>query len=415
MQSQVQVPTKEVKNTLPLLSLITFSPIGNPLSNLTDRQRSLFFEYLLFSLHNQRKEQLERTCALAKKAVLPAALSGSALHLSDGLSRVEKLHLMQKKAEEGIKRIMQEDLVRQKLEQISLSIAIGDEKLRQEEAGRIALGSAASEEEGKGASGKASSSAGVAGSASGIKFIRLVKTQQGKKGTEAMQVSHLSEGHFSSSFGQHAKTVSGAIGQMAPVIDDYARGSEAKEKRVVGEFHESMRSSDYKTDDIMASLLMVIEDDAWSGEEAGFGGSKPHAAIRLSSQVPLKLRSSARESAEVRLASVREMLRYFFLKHPDQYSTALAAALGITTDQGGDAEFLQERLAYALASIGSFALAQKILYELKKEMDTKICLLMLGYRYDAKNKRLVLGKRTCGRPAEARRIIGMLLAAAKKR
>jgi len=159
----------------------------------------------------------------------------------------------------------------------------------------------------------------------------------------------------------------------------------------------------------------VIEDDAWSGEQGEIGGDTPHGgATRLSSMVPKKLRLSARDSTEVRLGSVREMLRYFFLAHPGQYSSALASALGITTGQADDGEFVQERLAYALASIGSFALAQKILYELKKRMDTKNCLLRLGYKYDVKNKRLVLGKRTCGKPAEARGIIGLLLAAAKK-
>jgi hypothetical protein len=315
-----------------------------------------------------------------------------------------------------------------------LSIAIGDERLRKEE--QMAAGSATSEKQGKkdagassggaGASGAAGSAIGVASAitgtlggataAAGIKFIRLAKAQPGKKGCETAQVSHLSEEHFSSEFGQHAQTVSGAIGQMAPVIDDYARGSEDKEKRVVGDLRGRMRASDYRTNDLMASLLMVIEDDAWSGDEEVLGGSKPYGgSTRLSALVPKKLRSSAMESTEIRLASVREMLRYFFLRHPDQYSSALAAALGIAADQVEDGEFMQERLAYVLASIGSFALAQKILYELKKEMDTKNCLLQIGYLYDPKKKRLVLGKRTCGKPAQARSIVSMLVAAAKKK
>jgi hypothetical protein len=227
----------------------------------------------------------------------------------------------------------------------------------------------------------------------------------------------LSMPSFSSTYGQKAGVVSGAIGQMAPVIDDYARGNADKEKKVVGNLHENMRASNYQTDDLMASLLMVIEDDAWSGEEGGLGSSKPHGgATRLAALVPQKLRSTAQDSAVVRLASVREMLRYYFKLHPNDYHGALASALGITSDQEEDSTFLQERLAFELASIGSFALAQKLLAEVKlrKKLDTKECLMKLGYRYDVKKKRLILGKRTCGQPAEARGIIGLLLASARK-
>jgi len=121
-------------------------------------------------------------------------------------------------------------------------------------------------------------------------------------------------------------------------------------------------------------------------------------------------------SAMVRLASVREMLRYYFERHPKEYSAALAAALGITTDKEGDMVYLQERLACELARIGSFALSQKILAAIKekKRMDTEHCLLELGYKYDRKRRVLVLGKRTCGSRNEARGIIGLLLAIAKK-
>jgi uncharacterized protein YdiU (UPF0061 family) len=200
-------------------------------------------------------------------------------------------------------------------------------------------------------------------------------------------------------------------------VDDYARGSEEKEKRVVTDLHKRLRADGYKTDDLAASLLLVIEDDAWSGEEGGLGGAKPRGgATRLSALVPKKLRSTAQDSAEVRLASVREMLRYYFLNHPEEYHSALAAALGITSDQEEDVTFLQERMAFMLASIGSFALAQKILSEIKRKnkMDTKECLLQLGYKYNVKKRKLVLGKRTCGKTAEARGIIGLLIASMRK-
>ncbi|MFA6908176.1 MAG: hypothetical protein WC263_05110, partial [Candidatus Micrarchaeia archaeon] len=101
---------------------------------------------------------------------------------------------------------------------------------------------------------------------------------------------------------------------------------------------------------------------------------------------------------------------------PNDYHSALASALGITSDQEEDSTFLQERLAFELASIGSFALAQKLLAEikLKKKLDTRECLMKLGYRYDVKRKRLILGKRTCGKPVEARGIVSLLLSSVKK-
>ena len=79
-------------------------------------------------------------------------------------------------------------------------------------------------------------------------------------------------------------------------------------------------------------------------------------------------------------------------------------------------EFLQERLASELARIGGFALAQKLLaaVKLRKKMDTEKCLLELGYRYDRKGRKLIVGKRTCGTRDEAQGIVSLLLAAVKK-
>lgn len=397
---------------LPLLSLLTFSPMGNPLSELSPGQCNLFFDYLMLSLHNQKKEQLERTAALNKKIVLPASLSAAALSMSR-LTSEQKMR--QAQFGEEMKKTEETKTQREK-------VAVEEGKRKNDEDAATGSGGGAAGAEG------AAGSAGVAG----WKFSSLFKKQnEDKKGGEdggpnfsspsamgqknSPAVPQLPE--FSSAYGQKAGVVSGAIGQLAPVIDDYARGNAEKERKVVGNFHESMRASNYVTDDLMASLLMVIEDDAWSGEEGGLGSAKPHGgATRLVAMVPQKLRSSAQDSAVVRLASVREMLRYYFRMHPNDYHGALASALGITADQEEDSTFLQERLAFELASIGSFALAQKLLAQikLKKKLDTKECLMKLGYRYDVKKKRLILGKRTCGKPAEARGIVSLLLSSVKK-
>ena len=397
LEAPVAARAAEKADRLPLLSLLTFSPMGNPLAELSPGQCNLFFEYLLMSLHNQKKEQAERAAALNKKIALPASLSAAAMGLAQ-LPSEQKMR--QAQIGEEMKKA-------------------GEAKAQRERAAAEEAKRKKDESDSEGADGDAAGAAGGAGAAgapgvAGWKFSSLFKKNDGwKKGG-----ADGGDGPaFSSAFGQRAGAVSGAIGQMAPVIDDYARGDGEKEKRVVGSLHGSLRAQGYATDDLMASLLMAIEDDAWSGEEGGLGTSKPHGgATRLASIVPQKLRSSAQDSAVVRLASVREMLRYYFKLHPNDYSSALASALGITADQEEDSTFLQERLAFELASIGSFALAQKLLAEvkLKKKLDTKECLMKLGYRYDVKNRRLILGKRTCGKPVEARGIISLLLASARK-
>ena len=510
-------------NKLPLLSLITFSPMGNPLSGLSAGQRNLFFEYLLLSLHNQRKEQLERAAALNKRIVLPASLSAAALSTSRPSSEqnmrqvqfgeemknfgrnssavevsatMKKAYLFSSADIENFKNDLKANGIAQKLDEINAKKINAMEKgseIEMELGGNIYIvektlrgalnmrkkagetnaqeekfasdgarkkkdeGSAPGSDSGvTGATGgaealatKADEEATAATGVAGWKFSSLFKKRgeeekggengnsdasspsalgqknilNGLAGQKNAQDS-LSMSAFSSAYKQKAGIVSGAIEQMVPVIDDYARGNAKTEKKVVGNLHENMRASNYKTDDLMASLLLVIEDDAWSGEESGLGSSKPYGgATRLASLVPQKLRSTAQDSAVMRLASVREMLRYYFRMHPEDYQSALASALGITSDQEEDSTFLQERLAFELASIGSFALAQKILAEVKKkkeldakkELDTKECLMELGYVYDAKKKRLILGKRTCGKLAEARAIIGLLLASARKK
>ena len=415
IMSQLEAPLAANESAkadkLPLISLLTFSPIGNPLSDLSAGQCSLFFDYLLMSLHNHKKEQLERTAALNKKIALPASLSAAAL---------------------GMKRLSSEQATRQAQAGEEMKKTV--EKKAQQE--RIAVEGENAKKGGRGAPGEEGGAAGAIGvdgaaGAEGIagwKFSMLSrKNDEGEKrgndgspgpsSSAAWQKYPSMAPAFSSTYGPKSGAVGGAIGQMAIVIDDYARGNHETEKKVVGNLHESMQAANFKTDDLMASLLLVIEDDAWAGEEGGLGSTKPHgSANRLAALVPQKLRSTAQDSAVVRLASVREMLRYYFRLHPNDYPGALAAALGITADQEEDSTFLQERLAFELASIGSFALAQKLLAQVKlrKKLDTKECLMRLGYRYDAKKKRLILGKRTCGKPAEARGIVSLLLSSVKK-
>jgi hypothetical protein len=216
-------------------------------------------------------------------------------------------------------------------------------------------------------------------------------------------------------FGEKSEEMRLLEGKIAFVIDDYARGDGKKARGVLEDFESCLSSGNYKSDDLMAVLLLVIEDRAWLPREEGLGkGGHFGAASATPFPVPQAARREMHESSLVRLASVREMLRYYFEAHPKEYSKALAAALSITSDKEGDPIYLQERLAFCLASIGSFALSQKILQQLKIRMDERKQLAMLGYRYDRRGRRLVLGKRTCARHSDAKGILGLLVAVAKR-
>lgn len=217
---------------------------------------------------------------------------------------------------------------------------------------------------------------------------------------------------------------------MATVINEYARGDEEKAHEAVEELEWRLKSQEYKSDDIMATLLMVIEDRIWEGKakelpfQPGVSEARvqqertgaPGASAQLEKAsgqalVPEILKQSARQSAQIRLASVREMLRYYFEKNPGEYHRALCKAVGVSDGLSENSEQFQEHLADTLARVGSFALAQMILAEIKArhDMDTQECLLKLGYKYDGKLRRLILGKRTCGNRSESKSILQTLL------
>lgn len=220
---------------------------------------------------------------------------------------------------------------------------------------------------------------------------------------------------------------------MATVINEYARGDGEKAREAVWELERRLKAADFQVDDLMAALLMVIEDRIWEGKasapSAQMGEPGAYAArvpqglagpSRASVQqekaasqaiIPEILKQEIRQSAQMRLASVREMLRYYFAKNPREYHRALCKVIEVGEDVQENSDYFQERLADQLARIGSFALAQMMLAEIKArhDMDTQDCLLKLGYKYDGKLKRLILGKRTCGTASESKSILQTLL------
>lgn len=74
---------------------------------------------------------------------------------------------------------------------------------------------------------------------------------------------------------------------------------------------------------------------------------------------------------EVRLVSIREMLKHYFREYPEDYAKALGCALGLVADETGDAEFLEQRVAFEVARVGSWALSLRVLEEVKKEQEKR--------------------------------------------
>ena len=383
------------RHALEFLPITTYEPVGNPLAKMNASQRQFFMDSLLRA--SRPVVPVGAGMQLAQKNAAQAKEQSSAIaHQQFAVQQEQKSRLEQEKAKGAQAISLRQQLAAQEAEKSKM-----EKELASKTAKELAKGAPAA------SSSRISSAQAMAAS--------------GLLGSQAMQSSLLPSGLALPSFSSQGTGFKAARDALAFVLADYARGDEAKLRGAISEFESRLASAQHKSADLMATLLLVIEDKTWahSGEE-GAPGSPFHfgARVRTPAAVPEIMRENAKESAVVRLASVREMLRYYFEHNPKEYSSILAAALGMTADQGGDPVYMQERLAAELVHIGGFAFAQKLLAELKRKRnlvkDSEKCLLELGYRYDRKRRVLVLGKRTCGTPAEARGIVALLVAAARK-
>ncbi len=383
------------KRHMVALSLVTYEPIGNPLEKMQPAKRKAFLDSVFRAARpvqqrqpiavasaalEQFRRQSSQQAALAEAEKAKAA---SRQWLVSGKAPAESLQRQADAAQESSRKNTGE----------KLAVAAGKSA---GEAQKILFGESADE--------------------------RLKASQKSALGAGGWQAS----GTMSSLLPKFSSS-GGAFGDvrdsLAFALADFSRGDDEKLRAAVGEFDARLSSQQYKAPDLMAILLLVIEDLAWGeGGSEGAAGSASHFGARIGGRkgpvAPEILRQSAKDSSIVRLASVREMLRYYFERYPKEYASMLAAALGITADQESDPIHMQERLASELVHIGGFALAQKILVELKRkkklEKDTNKCLLELGYRYDRKRKVLVLGKRTCGSPEDTQGLVALLSANLKK-
>ena len=410
---QKQIFEDKEQAPLPLFPLIAFSPVGNPLDSLSTMQRQFFFNSLFRLLQLQTAENESRMRRMMPLLLPPLSAMGVIMGKSASRSQRQekraKERLEQGKTEEAGQT---EKITQAQREKEAQRLPGQSELVHAQHPKTVKMGAA---KKGLHAQMAAKQSAGMLPEA-GAHMAPLLDAplrmkQEGQierqKNTILLKIV----------FKQHSQQVASAQKELAAIINDYARGDAAKAQEIISEFSSRLESQDYKPDELGAVLLLVIEDAIWAGEEGGLGSAKSGgAASRVQALIPGKVKKSAAQSAEIRLASVREMLRYYFLRHPGEYRAALAMALGVPASELGDEGHMQQLVAAEIAEIGSFALAQKVLAAIKqqKDMDTKKCILELGYKYDAKNRKLIVGKRTCGKPSEARGIIAALLSKFKK-
>jgi len=110
--------------------------------------------------------------------------------------------------------------------------------------------------------------------------------------------------------------------------------------------------------------------------ESADGMAPPQFPMPMPSKPPLvpKMQRNAENAdlMEVRLISIREMLKHYFREYPGDYAKALGCALGLVADETGNAEFLEQRVAFEVARVGSWALSLRVLEEVKKEQEKRM-------------------------------------------
>lgn len=403
-----------------LLSLLTFSPVGNPLDNLSTMQRQFFFNSLFRMLQFQNAENEERVRNLTGKMLPPVSAAVMAVLRASGREKTREDRLFQKGKAVPFSQSEKEEEKLERAKERIREMAGGKQPQAEGEAmappqAQAPLPAAKPAKKfllpakKKPVQPAQEENAGGMGSPLTDSALREIKGQR----IEEEKAEFLRRIVFKA----RAQDVERAQLSLAAILNEYSGGDAQKAQEALSELSRRLEEQGYRADELGAVLLLVIEDQVCAGEEGDAGSARPGgSAARVQSLIPEKIRQTASQSAEIRLASVREMLRHYFMRHPGDLGPALAAALGMAGGDAADDALLQAKMESALHEIGAYALSQKILAAIKeqKKLDTKKCLLELGYRYDAKNKKLIIGKRTCGKPAEASGIIAALLSKFKK-
>ncbi|VVB58787.1 Uncharacterised protein [Candidatus Anstonella stagnisolia] len=252
-----------------------------------------------------------------------------------------------------------------------------------------------------------------------------------------------------------------AAGALSKEIHSFGKGDARLEMKILNEYLAELERQQWKAHDLMSPLLLIIENKYAEHGALGYDASKPagmgarargqageleyweellpdanasveHGGSRpmggaskvqyspqelqkyaqqlaaVDENVAQLLRAKNADMSELRLISVREMLRHYFEKNPKEFREIAISLLGMVPSEGDEA--LMQKLAYEIARIGSFALAYKMLLALreKKKMGELVCVRNLGVQ-KGKGKKVLICKRACGTAGMARGILELLI------
>ena len=389
-----------------VLSLLTFSPVGNQLLGLSALQREFFFSSMFRLLQLQGAENESRVRQMSGKILPPVSSAVMAVQRASGREKTKEEERLERAKVRIAGMESQKVPVQEQAKAESQAGMQAEDRRLIESPKQIAKAKSIRLPAKKQSVQKEEAQIGM-----GEPMLDSALRQAWEQNIEKQKALFLRRIVFKG----RADQVKSAQEGLAEMLKEYARGDATKAQEVLSEFASRMQQKDYESEELGAVLLLVIEDQVCAGEEGGIGSARPGgAASKL--VVPEKIQKAAAVSAEIRLASVREMLRYYFMRHPEELRGALALALGIGESESEDDAVLQAKFAAAISEIGAFAVSQKVLAAIKekKKLDTRKCLFELGYKYDKEKRKLILGKRTCGKPAEASGIVSLLLSNFKK-
>jgi len=137
----------------------------------------------------------------------------------------------------------------------------------------------------------------------------------------------------------------------------------------IDRFWARMEQEEYKAPELMSTLLMVAQEVRMEQKKPPeVISAKPHGYPQLRFEVPKKIGQGGEvEPLEIRLVSIRQMLRYYFERYPHEYSQAIEAVLGkdLTGLSEGEIEALIEE---EIEKIGVLEFAHRIWEGMSKQV-----------------------------------------------
>lgn len=253
-----------------------------------------------------------------------------------------------------------------------------------------------------------------------------------------------------------------AAGAVSKEIHDFGKGDAKLETKILNEYLRELERQQWKVHDLMSPLILMLEDKSSDDSAPGYDAAKPsgagmHAIARHAGQVgyweellpdhkeqpshegaaPMGgsakishsheelqkyaqqlaavdenvaqlVRAKNADMSELRLISVREMLRHYFEKNPREFREIAISLLGMVPHEGDEA--LMQKLAYEIARMGSFAFAYRMLLKLRerKKMGELVCVRNLGVQ-KGKGRHVLVCRRACGSAGMARGILELLI------